>query len=45
MSAGFLAAYTPRPLEYGALDDRDLSPEPDFAVNAKDFIELASLMV
>lgn len=44
MSAGFQAAYTPRPLEYGALDDRDLSPEADFAVNAKDFHELASLI-
>ena len=39
--AGMRTAYVPRPLEHGPGDDRDLSPDRDFDVVARDFVELA----
>ncbi len=45
LSAGLRAAYVPRPAEYGAPDHRDLRPDPDFEVVAKDFNDLADKLV
>jgi 2-haloacid dehalogenase len=45
MAAGLHAAYVPRPGEQGAGNDGDLSPQPDFAVNAADFADLARQLV
>ena len=45
MAAGLQAAYVPRPGERGAGNDPDLSPQPDFAVNALDFADLVRQLV
>jgi len=39
--AGLATAYVPRPGERGEGNDGDLSPQPDFDVNAADFPDLA----
>ncbi len=39
--AGLHTAYVPRPGERGEGNDPDLSPQPDFDVNATDFHDLA----
>ena len=41
-AAGLRAAFVLRPLEYGDPAKKDLKPDKDFDVNAKDFIDLAS---
>ncbi len=41
MAAGLRSAYVPRPGERGEGNDGDLSPQPDFDVNAADFPDLA----
>ncbi len=45
MAAGLRSAYVPRPGESGAGNDRDLSPQPDFDVNARDFTDLADQLL
>jgi len=40
-SVGFSTAFVSRPLEHGPSSGRDVSPDPDFDVVAKDFVELA----
>ena len=45
LAAGLQAAYVPRPGERGAGNDPDLSPQPDFAVNALDFADLVRQLV
>lgn len=45
MAAGFRSAYVPRPGERGAGNDGDLSPQPDFDVNALDFPDLAKQLL
>lgn len=40
-SVGFRTAFVARPLEHGPNSGRDLSPDTDFDVVAKDFVELA----
>jgi 2-haloacid dehalogenase len=44
-AAGLHTAFVPRPGERGAGNDADLSPQPDFDVNATDFHELARRLV
>ncbi len=41
MAAGLRSAFVPRPGERGEGNDGDLSPQPDFDVNAVDFPDLA----
>jgi len=41
-SAGFKAGFVPRPLEYGPDVEVDTTPEADFDVNARDFLDLAA---
>ncbi len=41
MAAGLRSAYVPRPGERGEGNDPDLSPQPDFDINARDFPDLA----
>jgi 2-haloacid dehalogenase len=45
MATGMRAAYVPRPGERGAGNAPDLSPQPDFEVNAADFSDLAAKLV
>ena len=45
MAAGLRSAYVPRPGESGAGNDGDLSPQPDFDVNARDFTDLADQLL
>jgi 2-haloacid dehalogenase len=45
MAAGLSSAYVPRPDERGEGNDGDLSPQPDFAVNATDFPDLAKRLL
>ena len=45
MAAGLRSAYVPRPGESGDGNDRDLSPQPDFDVNARDFTDLADQLL
>ena len=40
-SAGLRAAFVQRPLEFGDPAKKDVKPEKDFDVNARDFIDLA----
>ena len=40
-AAGLASAYVPRPGEHGEGNDGDLSPQPDFTLNARDFGDLA----
>jgi 2-haloacid dehalogenase len=40
--AGLRAAFVQRPLEFGDAAKKDLKPEKDFDVNAKDFMDLAT---
>jgi len=40
--AGLRAAFVQRPLEFGDPGKKDLKPEKDFDVNAKDFVDLAT---
>jgi 2-haloacid dehalogenase len=44
MAAGLRSAYVPRPGERGKGNDGDLSPQPDFDINARDFPDLARLL-
>ena len=44
-AAGLHTAYVPRPGERGEGNDPDLSPQPDFDVNATDFHDLAQQLV
>ena len=44
-AAGLHTAYVPRPGERGEGNDPDLSPQPDFDVNATDFPDLARQLV
>jgi 2-haloacid dehalogenase len=44
-AAGLHTAYIPRPGERGAGNDPDLSPQPDFDMNATDFHDLARQLV
>jgi hypothetical protein len=39
---GFKTALVPRPLKYGPGRDIDTTPDPTFAVNATDFLDLAA---
>jgi 2-haloacid dehalogenase len=41
-AAGLRAAFVQRPLEYGDAAKKDVKPEMDFDVNARDFIDLAA---
>jgi len=45
MSAGVRSAYVPRPGESGEGNDSDLSPQPDFDINATDFTDLADQLL
>ena len=45
MAAGLRSAYVPRPGESGEGNDGDLSPQPDFDVNATDFTDLADQLL
>ena len=45
MAAGLRSAYVPRPGESGDGNDGDLSPQPDFDVNARDFTDLADQLL
>jgi 2-haloacid dehalogenase len=45
MAAGFKSAYVPRPGERGTGNDGDLSPQTDFNVNARDFPDLARILL
>ncbi len=45
MAAGLRSAYVPRPGERGEGNDRDLSPQPDFDINAADFKDLADQLL
>jgi len=45
MAAGLRSAYVPRPGERGAGNDGDLSPQPDFDINARDFPDLAKQLL
>lgn len=45
MATGLRSAYVPRPGESGAGNDGDLSPQPDFDVNATDFTDLADQLL
>lgn len=45
MAAGLTSAYVPRPGERGPGNDGDLSPQPDFTVNARDFTDLADVLL
>lgn len=45
MAAGLRSAYVPRPGESGEGNDRDLSPRPEFDVNAADFTDLADQLL
>jgi 2-haloacid dehalogenase len=40
-AVGFKAGFVPRPLEYGPDVEVDTTPESDFDINAKDFLDLA----
>ncbi len=44
-AAGLYTAFVPRPGERGEGNDPDLSPQPDFDVNATDFDDLARQLV
>ncbi len=44
-AAGLYTAFVPRPGERGEGNDPDLSPQPDFDVNAADFDDLARQLV
>jgi len=41
---GLKTAFVPRPLERGAGNSPDLTPDPSFDVVATDFVDLASQM-
>ena len=41
-AVGFKTAFVPRPLEYGPERKIDTTPEPEFDVNATDFLDLAA---
>ena len=41
-AVGFKTAFVPRPLEYGPEREIDTTPEPEFDVNATDFLDLAA---
>ena len=41
-AVGFKTAFVPRPLEYGPDREIDTTPEPEFDVNATDFLDLAA---
>ena len=41
-AAGLRAAFVQRPLEFGDPVKKDVKPEKDFDVNARDFIDLAA---
>lgn len=45
MAAGLPSAYVPRPGESGEGNDGDLSPQPDFDINALDFTDLADQLL
>ena len=45
MAVGMRSAYVPRPGENGDGNDGDLSPQPDFDVNATDFRDLAARLL
>lgn len=45
LSAGLKSAYVPRPAEYGTPDNRDLTPDPNFEIVAKDFNNLADKLI
>lgn len=45
ISAGLRSAYVPRPGESGEGNDGDLSPQPDFDINATDFADLADQLL
>lgn len=45
MAAGLRSAYIPRPGESGEGNDGDLSPQPDFDINATDFTDLADQLL
>ncbi|PZC42002.1 MAG: 2-haloacid dehalogenase [Chloroflexi bacterium] len=45
MAAGLRSAYVPRPGERGEGKDPDLSPQPDFDINATDFTDLADQLL
>ena len=45
IAAGLHSAYVPRPGESGEGNDRDLSPRPEFDINAADFTDLADQLL
>ncbi len=45
MAAGLRSAYVPRPGEWGEGNDGNLSPRPDFDINATDFTDLADQLL
>lgn len=45
MAAGLRSAYLPRPGESGEGNDGDLSPQPDFDINAAGFTDLAGQLL
>lgn len=43
-AAGLKTAYIERPLEFGSSNPKDVSPNPQNTLHAKDFVELADLL-